>query len=407
MNRILVNHRTERRRPTAVRPENGLCGSENSMRRMLFYFLACAAAVLTARGADVVTLVHQPEGNFPYKQLAALSSEDVQKLTAMLSDEREAPWRAHIVLALGVSGAPEAFTALKSLLEDRPAGEVDQPTYAAMTNVPIALGHLAARTNADAEEYLIRNVRRGGWMSQSANWTYLGRPGSELKATNFYAAFIYGLGVASTPACERALKELGSDRESGKVWLPVVGGAYMISMLINSEGREKHFGGAAVVLPLAGLDEAEVVESAGRGYSEITNIVLGKGFSEAVPRLAELGIPLSDNRPGKEPGHVISGRSLVMSARTRYARAPQLVQQQLAILAELQQAQCTRGDAVVEGAGTTSAKVTWPWLGSEAIVKKYGVTNAPGGPATVDTDGRLVLHMIFKRGTWFWNPYGW
>ena len=375
------------------------------MNRLSFYCQTCAvAAVLTARGADVVTLVHQPEGNFPYKQLADLPSEDIHKLAAMLSDEREGPWRAHIVLALGVSGAPVAFTVLKSFLEERPAGEVDGPTYAAMTNVPFALGHLAARTNSDAEEYLIKNVRREGWMSQPANWTYLGRPGSELKATNFYAAFIYGLGVAATSPCERALKEVGSDLENDKVWLPVLEGAGYLLMVIKSLGRDQEFCGAGVVLPLPGLNAAEVIDGASRGYSEITNIVFDKGFPEAVPRLAERGTPIGDPRP-VENG-IISGTALAMSARARYASAPELVQQQRAILEELQKAQCTRGDTVIEGAGATSAKVTWPWLGSEAIVKKYGVTNAPGGPPAVDAGGRLVLYMIFKRGTWFWNPYG-
>jgi len=81
----------------------------------------------------------------PYEQTQGFDTRAVTRLGAMLREPSLAEYHANIVMALGMSGHPDAFALLADYAERPISGEVDRATFRTRTRLAQAMGHLARK----------------------------------------------------------------------------------------------------------------------------------------------------------------------------------------------------------------------------------------------------------------------
>jgi hypothetical protein len=187
-------------------------------RSTLFGLVVCVLGVAAASAAradsasDAEKMVSERyyEG-VPYWEASALDGDAVKWLAQMLRDPAESEHHANIVMALGMSGRPAAFEALRRYANQPLDGEVDRDTYRAQTRVRLAMGHLA-RSDQRALRWLLDEVRKP---ESDPGWSFRYHHGQRLAAILREQA-LTGLGISgageAADALDRAVgKAKGSD----------------------------------------------------------------------------------------------------------------------------------------------------------------------------------------------------
>ena len=135
-----------------------------------------------------------------------LTLAGIERLVEMLQDSAEAEHHENIVMALGISGDPQAYSALARFQEHSPEGEVDAAEYRARRALPLAMGHLAG-TDPRALQFLLEAARREGPES-APRWRYLYLRDQKLAGILRRAA-ITGVAMSGQPEAIAALRALG------------------------------------------------------------------------------------------------------------------------------------------------------------------------------------------------------
>jgi hypothetical protein len=155
--------------------------------------------------AERLVHAHFVEG-LPYAEARDLTSVGVERLVEMLRDFGEAEHHDNIVMALGISGAPEAYEALVGFEDAEVEGEVDAAEYRARRAVPLAMGHLA-RSDPRALQFLLEAARREA-PEAAPRWRYRYLREQKLAGILRRAA-ITGLAMSGQPEAVAALRDLG------------------------------------------------------------------------------------------------------------------------------------------------------------------------------------------------------
>ncbi len=142
----------------------------------------------------------------PYVEARELTPAGVERLIEMLRDPAEAEHHENIVMALGISGAPQAYPALVAFGDEEVEGEVGAAAYRARRALPLAMGHLA-RTDPRALRFLLEAARREGPES-APRWSYLYLRDQRLAGILRRAA-ITGVAMSGQPDAVAALRALG------------------------------------------------------------------------------------------------------------------------------------------------------------------------------------------------------
>ena len=141
----------------------------------------------------------------PYSRARQLTPAGVKVLIEMLADPGELEHRANIVMALGMSGAAQAYPALAELHAVLLEGEIDNAQYRARSALPLAMGHLA-RSDSRALAFLIEAVRQEAPLSEP-DWSYRHLSGQRLEGV-LRRATITGLAISARPEAVALLQEL-------------------------------------------------------------------------------------------------------------------------------------------------------------------------------------------------------
>ena len=142
----------------------------------------------------------------PYAEARKLKPAGVERLVEMLREPAEAEHHENIVMALGISGAPQAYPALVAFQDKEVEGEVDAAEYRARRALPLAMGHLAG-TDPRALRFLLEAARREGPES-APRWRYLYLRDQKLAGILRRAA-ITGVAMSGQPEAVAALRALG------------------------------------------------------------------------------------------------------------------------------------------------------------------------------------------------------
>ncbi len=142
----------------------------------------------------------------PYAEARDLTLAGIERLVEMLRDPAEAEHHENIVMALGISRAPQAYPALVAFQDKEVEGEVDASEYRARRAVPLAMGHLAG-TDPRALRFVLEAARREGPES-APRWRYLYLRDQKLAGILRRAA-ITGVAMSGQPEAVAALRALG------------------------------------------------------------------------------------------------------------------------------------------------------------------------------------------------------
>ena len=168
---------------------------------MVVLFASVGADARADSATEAESLVREIyyEG-LPYEQASGLDTAAVNRLIEMLADPSEAPHHGNIVLALGMSGHPDAFAALSEFASDPPIGEVDRNTFRAHTHSLLAMGHLA-REDDRALQWLLRRESRE---ARTPDWRFRHLQGEHL-ANVLEEQTLTGLALSGAPEAVPAL----------------------------------------------------------------------------------------------------------------------------------------------------------------------------------------------------------
>ncbi len=162
--------------------------------------------------AELLVRAQYVEG-LPHDQARELTTpEAVERLVEMLQDPAEAEHHENIVMALGISGAPQAYPALVAFEDREVEGEVDAAEYRARRALPLAMGYLAG-TDPRALQFLLEEAHREGPES-APRWRYLYLRDQRLAGILRRAA-ITGVAMSGQPEAVAALRAPG-DRARGE-----------------------------------------------------------------------------------------------------------------------------------------------------------------------------------------------
>ncbi len=182
----------------------------------------------------------------PYAEARDLTMAGIERLVEMLQDSAEAEHHENIVMALGISGAPQAYPALVDFQDREVEGEVDAAEYRARRAVPLAMGHLAG-TDPRALRFLLDAARRQDPES-TPRWSYLYLRDQKLAGILRRAA-ITGVAISGQPeavAALRALRERARDDPGETDELRVhVREAERLCDRVVREGPDQVFGSGA------------------------------------------------------------------------------------------------------------------------------------------------------------------
>jgi len=142
----------------------------------------------------------------PYGEARELTAAGIERLVEMLRDPAEAEHHDNIVMALGISGDPQAYPALIQFHDDPPEGEIDSAAYRARRALPLAMGHLA-RSDPRAFQFLLDAVDARA-VTSVPEWSYRHLAGERLEGILRRAA-ITGVAMSGQPEAVAALRRLG------------------------------------------------------------------------------------------------------------------------------------------------------------------------------------------------------
>ena len=134
------------------------------------------AAAQTLTIAETETLVRTVyfEG-LPEDEARRVGPAGAKRLIEILNDPEEGSAHANTLLALGLSGQPGAFQAIRDWASATREGEIDRNTFRAWQALPYALGHIAQsdpRAVARLEALL---------EAESPNWSFRHHRGARLQ----------------------------------------------------------------------------------------------------------------------------------------------------------------------------------------------------------------------------------
>jgi hypothetical protein len=159
--------------------------------------------------AEALVRARYYEG-LPYARARSLTPAGVERLIEMLRDPAERQAHANIVMALGMSGSPQAYAALSEFQRGAPVGEVDGAEYRARRAIPLAMGHLA-RDDPRALLFLIR-AARGHAPESGPRWRFRHLRDERLGRVLRRAA-VTGLGMSGRAEALSALEDLNRDAD--------------------------------------------------------------------------------------------------------------------------------------------------------------------------------------------------
>ena len=154
--------------------------------------------------AEELVRAHFVEG-LPYAEARELTPAGAERLVEMLRDPGEAEHHENIVMALGISGAPQAYVALVEFQDREVEGEVDAEEYRARRAVPLAMGHLAG-SDPHALHFLLEAARREG-LEAAPRWSYRHLRAQKLAGILRRAA-ITGVAMSGQPEAVVTLRTL-------------------------------------------------------------------------------------------------------------------------------------------------------------------------------------------------------
>jgi hypothetical protein len=152
--------------------------------------------------AEVLVRQHYFEG-IPYEAARELTPEAVVRLAEMLESPEDAPYRANIVMALGMSGQPGAYEALAAYADQSPEGLIEGTESRARLVIPLAMGHLAQRDQR-ALGFLVRAAQPD---ARAPRWRHRRLKSARLGGLLRRGA-ITGLAIAGRPEAGAALRVL-------------------------------------------------------------------------------------------------------------------------------------------------------------------------------------------------------
>jgi HEAT repeat protein len=154
--------------------------------------------------AEALVRARYYEG-LPYSGARLLRPAGVERLIQLLRDPSEGQVHANVVMALGMSGAPQAYAALVEFDASAPTGEVDGAEYRARRAIPLAMGHLA-REDPRALQFLT-GAARGETAGGTPRWRFRHLGDRRLQRVLRRAA-ISGLGISGRQEALAVLEEL-------------------------------------------------------------------------------------------------------------------------------------------------------------------------------------------------------
>jgi len=180
----------------------------------------------------------------PYEKARELKLAGVERLSEMLRDSDEAQHHENIVMALGISGFPQAYAALVDFHGQEPEGELNAAEYRARRAIPLAMGHLA-RSDPRAFRFVLEAAREEDPES-APHWTYRHLRDERLAGVLRRAA-ITGVAMSGRPEAVAALRETeesarGDPRATAELRTHI-GEAHRLHQRVSSEGPDQVFGG--------------------------------------------------------------------------------------------------------------------------------------------------------------------
>ena len=182
--------------------------SRNFIKLGLLGLLLAAGSPAQAQAGEVesaeeLVRAHYFEG-LPYARARRLTPTGVEALIEILEDPAEAEYHENVVMALGISGDPQAYRALSRFHASTPEGEVGGAEYRARRAIPLAMGHLARRDER-AYQFLVKRVH-ATTSPRAPAWRYRHLSGDRLAGILRRAA-ITGVAISGRP---EASADLGS-----------------------------------------------------------------------------------------------------------------------------------------------------------------------------------------------------
>jgi len=162
-----------------------------------------SAQTLTVDETEALVRAHYFEG-MPREEALRIGPAGARRLIEMLVDPGEHSSHGQIMLALGLSGSPEAMDAIQAWIEIPRVGEVDRHMFRAWQVLPYALGHLA-RSDRRALAQLDVLMKDG-----PPNWTFRQHRGPRLGRMTRDAA-VTSLAETGMPEAGRILDRVLRD----------------------------------------------------------------------------------------------------------------------------------------------------------------------------------------------------
>ncbi len=160
-----------------------------------------AAQTLTIAETEALVRAVYFEG-LPEHTARRIGPAGAERLIEILNDPEEGSAHANTLLALGLSGQPGAFQAIRDWASTVREGEIDRNTFRAWQALPYALGHIARhdrRAVARLEALLD---------AESPNWTFRHHRGARLHRLARRAAAT-ALGLCGLPEAGEVLDRAG------------------------------------------------------------------------------------------------------------------------------------------------------------------------------------------------------
>ena len=144
----------------------------------------------------------------PYEEGSRYTTaQDVTSLIGLLSDAREHKYWTNAIAVLGMSGDLQAFKPMQNFLESD-KGPLSPEIYSAKMNVPLALGHLLAKTkNPDILKYLKDGLHPSAW-SNKVKWHSSSPQDDAALNSHLTTMAILGLGLSGNVEGQTALGNL-------------------------------------------------------------------------------------------------------------------------------------------------------------------------------------------------------
>jgi hypothetical protein len=158
--------------------------------------------------AEALVRQHYFEG-IPYEPARALTPAGVARLAEMLENPEDGPYRANIVMALGLSGQARAYEALAAYAARASEGQLEGPESRARLVIPLAMGHLA-QSDDRALAYLVQAARAPG---RAPRWAHRHLRGPRLGALLRRGA-ITGLAISGRAEAGGLLRALERQAEA-------------------------------------------------------------------------------------------------------------------------------------------------------------------------------------------------